>query len=299
MLQASGSDPPTAPETPPEGGGRLTASLALPICPLIVLVRQPGRRQPVRRLAAVCTPGQGVVAVCGVRAPVGSVGGSGKWTVTTRPGAPSPRVTDPPCAATSSRTIARPSPAPPASRLRAQSSRVNRSNTRSRSAGRDAGPVVGHGHRAAAATVTVTRDRACRTALSTRLASTRRTAPRLGQHRAVVRAGFEHDRDPGRRVPAGRRRRPARRGRPGRRGRRARLVQPGQQQQVVDQPAEPLDVDQHVRRPVAGRRTRRRRRAPPPAGSARWPAGCAARARRRRRTPAAGRRPRPAGPACR
>jgi hypothetical protein len=38
------------------------------------------------------------------------------------------------------------------------------------------------------------------------------------------------------------------------------LVQPGQQQQVVDQPAEPLDVDQHVAGQLAGRRTRVDRR---------------------------------------
>src|SRR6185312_17371188 len=125
MLQASGSDPPTAPETPPEGGGRLTASPALPICPLLVRVGQAGRRGASADWPPLCTAGQGVVAVCGVRAPVGSIGGSGKWTVTTSPGLASLRVTDPPCAATSSRTIARPSPAPPDSRPRSQSSRVN------------------------------------------------------------------------------------------------------------------------------------------------------------------------------
>ena len=45
---------------------------------------------------------------------------------------------------TSSRTMARPRPLPPASRARASSSRVNRSKTRSRSAAGNARPVVGH-----------------------------------------------------------------------------------------------------------------------------------------------------------
>src|SRR5215207_1749555 len=145
MLQPSGSDPPTAPETPPEGGGRLTASPAFP------LVRT-------SRYADQASAGPG------------------SRTVATRPGQASSRVTVPPCAVTSSRTIASPRPAPPWSRPRAWSSRVNRSNTRSRSAAGIPGPssvtVSSPGP-----TDTRTVVRACRTALSTRLMSTRRTAP--------------------------------------------------------------------------------------------------------------------------
>ena len=51
-----------------------------------------------------------------------------------------PKPTVPPARRTSSRTMARPRPVPPASRSRASSSRVNRSKTRSRSAGGMPGP---------------------------------------------------------------------------------------------------------------------------------------------------------------
>ena len=58
------------------------------------------------------------------------------------PTGPSVTTTVPPCSAAISRTIDRPRPLPPTSRSRASSSRTNRSNTRSALGGRDADAVV-------------------------------------------------------------------------------------------------------------------------------------------------------------
>ena len=103
----------------------------------------------------------------------------GSRTSTRSPGFASPRVTEPRCRRTSSRTMARPRPEPPASRARASSRRVNRWKTRSRSGLGDAGAVVGD-HDDQVGTVggrgIVTFSRRWRHALSSRFVITRASA---------------------------------------------------------------------------------------------------------------------------
>src|SRR5665647_1734768 len=108
----------------------------------------------------------------------------GRWTTATIPVPEglSCNEIDPPERRTSSRTMASPRPVPPASRSRASSSRANLSNTRSRSAAGMPGPSSATVSTACPLSVRTWRDtpeRAWRTALSTRLASTRRSSPAL------------------------------------------------------------------------------------------------------------------------
>ena len=152
--------------------------------------------------------------------------------------------TVPPWAAATARTSASPSPAPPAPRARPSSSRVNRSNTRSRSAGGHAGPVVVDPHHrlaAVAATPTATADagvaggvvdqvahepgssaarsprtRAADTPLSSTADAEPAQPPHLGGDQLV-----EVDVARGRQRAAG-------------------LVEPGQLQEVADQVVEPV-----------------------------------------------------------
>src|SRR5665647_538686 len=108
----------------------------------------------------------------------------GRWTTATIPVPEglSCNEIDPPERRTSSRTMASPRPVPPASRSRASSSRANLSNTRSRSAAGMPGPssaTVSTACPPSACTSRDTAERAWRTALSTRLASTRRSSSAL------------------------------------------------------------------------------------------------------------------------
>ncbi len=128
--------------------------------------RQPGPDAPVPPVHRV--PDAAVRGHRGHRgAAVGRlVGRPGSSTTARSPGVASSSRTEPPCASAVARTMARPSPAPPASapsRLRPASSRVNRPNTRSRSAWGIPGPssaTARRTHRPSWVTDTPTRDRA-------------------------------------------------------------------------------------------------------------------------------------------
>ena len=171
---------------------------------------------------------------------------------------------------------------------------------------RDARPVVGHRDQVVRRPPSVAPRRpraptspcACRTALSTRLASTRPARPASPTVHSGPAGGVDRHRR--RRVAARPRRSAARPARPAPAAPGRRRRRPRGPAAAGRRPAGPA-----ARRRRAGRRPPPasppvgRAAGPPPAGSACWPAGCAARARRRRRTPAAGPGPPPAGPACR
>ena len=121
--------------------------------------------------------------------------------------------TVPPCCSVIALTIERPSPRPPASRARPSSSRVNRSNTRSRSSAGMPGPVVVDGELDGVVVVgcssTADRARAWRAALSRRLRTTRASCSR----RPCTRPADTRVVSTGTRAAARSRRAPARRGR--------------------------------------------------------------------------------------
>ena len=103
------------------------------------------------------------------------------------PGPPS-IATVPPCAATTSATIASPRPAPPLLRDRSESSRTKRSNTRVRSAEAMPGPsslMAMIACRPRLSTQTSTRDVAWRTALSSKL----RIAREIAAESPTIRTG--------------------------------------------------------------------------------------------------------------
>ena len=139
-------------------------------------------------------------------------------------------------------------------RFRALSRRENRPNARSAIRGGDPWPVVGHGQHGPAVvarTDTHTWLAACRTALSSRFTSSRRSASGspATTHDACARrcrpAPCLH-RHPGRGVA--RRDRGAHRGQVGGPAAQGLPVQPGEQQQVLGQPGQPQRVGVHVAR---------------------------------------------------
>ena len=200
----------------------------------------------------------------------------------------------PPWRSTMSRAIASPSPVPPSSAVRASSSRVKRSNTRSSLVRPGCPAVVGHREhgRAGRASASVNEHgrarggRRCRRGCAPPgAAGRRRRRPARRRHAADVD------------------RRPARRSR-SRRGLAQhdvvevdRLAAPsgaapaslrGQVEQVVDEALQPDDLLEHAAVGRRAGRPARDGRGRPRARSGSGSAGCAARGRRRRRSAAGG-----------